>query len=649
MRRLAACLLAGALVLPGTPAFAETPQTPVALIVGVRAGAAENAVAEKVAEKLDTQVDVLASAPLGGPAITVDVPADQLTEATAALRADPAVRYVETDHIAHAETITANDPAFAQQWGLARSGVAGAWASTGGAGVTVAVVDTGVSKLADFTGRVLTGYDFVNKDSNAADDNGHGTMAAGVIAAAAGNGVGIAGICYQCRILPVKVLDAKGSGSYSAIADGIRYAADHDADIINLSLSGTDDSQLLRDAVAYAVSKGALVIAAAGNTGKTTRHFPAAIASVLAVGASTDTGARYSWSNYGASWVDLAAPGCNPAQGLNGVVSQFCGTSSATPFTAGVAALLASTSPKPSATAIRAALMSSAVPIAGHWVAAESGRIDAAAALAALPFWVTGVGPGSAVGDDITLTPHVGAGSGITRVTAAFDGVTAATATSAPWTLRIDARPITGPTTITISAYAGSAEAGTATFPVVVDHAAPVVAFRSPPAVALVRGVVTVIANASDDRAVTRVELLGGTKVLATATAAPYVLRWQSAAVNRAVTLTVRAYDRAGNVTTSNRTFVVDNAGPALVMAGLTTAGTRHVRKTKYVSARASDPHGIARLVLVINGKVSQSYAGARHTFAVPTWKYGRVMTVQVRAYDKAGNLRSGPARKWYR
>ena len=643
MRRLAACLIAGALVLPGTPAFAATSESPVALIVGVQARVTR----ADVTDKLDDKVDVLASASLGGAALTVDVPADQLAEATAALNADPSVRYVETDHVAHADTITANDPAYAQQWGLADSGVASAWSSVGGAGVTVAVVDTGVSKLPDFTGRVLPGYDFVNNDSDATDDNGHGTMSAGVLAAAAGNGIGIAGVCYQCRILPVKVLDAKGVGDYSAIADGIRYAADHDADVINLSLSGTDDSQLLRDAVAYAVGKGALVIAAAGNAGNTVQHFPAAIAAVLAVGGSTETDGRYSWSNYGASWVDLAAPGCNPAQGLNGVVGQFCGTSSATPFTAGVAALLASATPKPGADAIRAALTSSAVPIAGNWVAANSGRIDAAAALNALPFWVTGVGP--VIGDNLTLTPHVGAGSGITRVTAAFDGVTAATATAAPWKLDLDARTVTGPTTITISAYAGSAEAGTATFPVVADHARPVVAFRSPAPAALVRGIVTVTATASDNLGVTRVQLLGGTTVLATATTAPYVLRWQSAAVNRAVTLTLRAYDRAGNVTTSNRTFVVDNTGPAVVTASVTANGTRGVRKTKYVSARASDPHGIARLVLVINGQVSQTYAGARHTFAVQTWKHGRVMTVQVRAYDKAGNLRSAPARKWYR
>jgi subtilisin family serine protease len=248
-------------------------------------------------------------------------------------------------------------------WGMVRGHVDRAWSTTHGSSrVIVAVVDTGVSRVPGLAGRILPGHDFVNDDNDATDDNGHGTMAAGVIAAAGANG-----ICWTCRILPVKVLGPKGAGSYTDIALGIRYAADQHATIISLSLGGAEDSRLLRDAVAYAVGKGALVIAAAGNRGTTTPHYPAAIPAVLAVGGITATGARYSWSNYG-SWVDITAPGCNPAQGRDGVVAQFCGTSSATPFVAGVAALLASTAGAPGAQAIRAALTSSA-------------QIDAVAAL----------------------------------------------------------------------------------------------------------------------------------------------------------------------------------------------------------------------------------------------------------------------------
>jgi subtilisin family serine protease len=353
MRKLLVGLVAGALTLTAAPARAAV--TEVSLVVGLRQDDAPVAALGR-----------LRAEPVGG-AIAVDVPVDDVAAATRRLTADPNVAYVEPDHVARA---MANDPAYPAQWGITRSRVDQAWATThGSARVTVAVVDTGVGRLPDLAGRVLPGHDFVNDDDDATDDNGHGTMAAGVIAAAGNNRTGIAGICWSCRILPVKVLDAKGAGSYTDIARGIRYAADRHATIISLSLGGTDDGQVLRDAVAYAVGRGSLVIAAAGNKGTSAPHYPAAIPAVLAVGAVTATGARYPWSNYGAL-VDLTAPGCNPAQGRDGVVAQFCGTSSATPFVAGVAALLASTSPAPSATVIRAALTSS-----------PSHRVDAVGAL----------------------------------------------------------------------------------------------------------------------------------------------------------------------------------------------------------------------------------------------------------------------------
>jgi thermitase len=546
MRRLAAGLFAGVLALSGTPAFAAPASAPVTLIVGLRTAGAG----------LPQDLGVLASAPLPGSALTVDVPAGRVSTAMKTLRADPAVRYVELDHVAHASVIP-DDPEFATQWGLAQTGVPDAWASVRGSGVTVAVVDSGVKALPDFAGRLLPGYDFVNDDNNADDDNGHGTMSAGVIAAAGDNGVGIAGICWLCKILPVKVLGSDGSGSYSAIAAGIRYAADHNADIINLSLGGASDSQLLRDAVAYAVGKGSMVIAAAGNEGSPIPHFPAAIPSVLAVGGSTAGDARYPWSNHGSSWVDLAAPGCNPAQGTSGVVSLFCGTSSATPFASGVAALLASTTPTPSPATIRTVLMSTAVPLAGNWVG--SGRIDAAAALEAMPFWVTGVRSGAYVGNSVTVTPHVSDDSGITRVTAALDGVTVGTASAAPWDLTIGTRGVTGKATITITAYAGDAVAGTASFPVIADHASPAVAFGKPAAGAVVRGTVLVTATAADDVSVGRVQLLVDGKAVATDTTAPYSFSWRSSLRGAVQTLTLRAYDRAGNSTSATRRVTVDN------------------------------------------------------------------------------------------
>ncbi|GIF19375.1 hypothetical protein Ate02nite_21050 [Paractinoplanes tereljensis] len=285
----------------------------------------------------------------------------------------PVVPAVSTGHAD--AVVRPTDAAYAGQWGIVRTRVNEAWSAVkGDSRVTIAIVDTGVSRLPDFGNRLLPGYDFVNNDSDASDDNGHGTMAAGVAAAAGNNRVGVAGVCWTCQILPVKVLDAKGAGGYDNFAKGIRYAADRGATIISASFGGNDDAAMLRDAVNYATGKGSLVIAAAGNKGTTLPHYPAAIPAALAVGGVDATGARYSWSNYGSSWVDLTAPGCNPAQQRDGAIGQYCGTSSATPFVAGVAGLLASIPSAPPASLIRAALTRGA----------NKGQVDAAGALTAL-------------------------------------------------------------------------------------------------------------------------------------------------------------------------------------------------------------------------------------------------------------------------
>ncbi|GAA3911138.1 S8 family serine peptidase [Actinoplanes auranticolor] len=565
LRALTVGLLVGGIALAGGGPAGAAPaedEAAVSLIVGLRADA-------DVVGPLERRVDVVASEPMVG-AVTVDVPADQVAEAAEVLRADPAVAYVERDQVARIAAVSPDDPAFRHQWGIRKTRVDTAWATTRGSAATiVAVVDTGVTVLPDLAGRVLPGRDFVNNDSNAADDQGHGTMTAGVIAARGDNRTGIAGICWTCRILPVKVLGAKGSGSYSDIAQGVRWSADQGADIINLSLGGASDSRLLRDAVAYATGKGALVIAAAGNNGKSAPHYPAAIPAVLAVGASTSTDSRYSWSNYGRSWVDIAAPGCNPAQGRNGVVGNFCGTSSATPFVAGVAALLAATTPTPAAAVIRTALTTSAHGIAGTWIPASSGRVDAAAALASLP--------------------------------------------------------------------------------VTDDSVPPVTSFRTPGGNALVRGTVTVAARATDDIGIAKVQLLADGVVVGTDRVAPYSFSWKTSGRGKAVTLGLRTYDRGGNIAAATRRVTVDNWGPSVRMTGGPAGGSRHVRKTKYVTATASDTNGVSRVELLVDGKVTQRYAGSSHKFAVQTWKHGAVLTVRVRAYDKAGNVRYAPARKWYR
>ena len=301
----------------------------------------------------------------------------------AALQRSGRVVFAERDGRTTAAAVTPNDPWWPQQWSPVKVNAPQAWSvTTGSSTVVVAVLDTGVSSHPDLSGKLTAGYDFINRDSFPIDDNGHGTLAAGVVGALSNNGIGVAGLCWRCQVMPVKVLAADGSGSYSALSEGIVWAADRGAEVISMSLSGADDSASLRSAVQYARTKGAVLTAAAGNAGCDCRSFPAAFPEVISVGASSTSDARATYSNYG-SWVDVAAPGTNFTTTMSGVYDSFSGTSSATPVVAGVLGLLRSAAPLASVAAIETALLSTATPVG--YVAA--GRIDAAAAVAA----VTGV------------------------------------------------------------------------------------------------------------------------------------------------------------------------------------------------------------------------------------------------------------------
>jgi serine protease len=218
------------------------------------------------------------------------------------------------------------------QWNfLGRYGVDApqAWANliaagaAGGRGVTVAVLDTGIAYPrpkgsaqggSDFRrSRIVPGYDFIDGDSDPSDENGHGTHVASTIAEATNNGYGLTGLAYGVRIMPVRVLDRYGDGDAATIGRGVRFAANHGAKVINLSLSfaaRTTASQIsaLLDAIKYAHKKGVLVVAGAGNLGRAAVSFPARGAHVLAVGATTQHGCLASYSNRGAG-VDLVAPG----------------------------------------------------------------------------------------------------------------------------------------------------------------------------------------------------------------------------------------------------------------------------------------------------------------------------------------------------
>ena len=276
----------------------------------------------------------------------VSVPTLQRELARRVLLADPRVASVEDDAVASA-TVTPSDPLWPRQWNARRVRATEAWeVSRGDSSVTIAIVDTGVDgNHPDLRGRMVRGWDFHNNDANPYDDDGHGTAVATTAAAAGNDGVGIAGMCWRCKVMPVKVLNENGHGSHSNIAAGIRWAAEHGADVINLSIAGLSSTSLLQGALAYAIRKGAIVVAAAGNSGSSRRTYPAAYPGVISVAATNQVDRLYSWSNRG-SWVTLAAPGCALSGRPGGKWWYLCGTSLSTPIVAGTVGLMKSIAPR---------------------------------------------------------------------------------------------------------------------------------------------------------------------------------------------------------------------------------------------------------------------------------------------------------------
>ena len=257
---------------------------------------------------------------------------------------------IEPDYIYHA-FIAPNDPDYSKQWNLRGINIERAWEENHGEGITVAVIDTGVSQVPDLREtEFVEGYDFVNDRSNAEDDNGHGTHVAGTIAQSTNNNYGVAGIAYKAKIMPLKVLSGTGGGSVGDIAEAIRFAVDNKADVINMSLGGGGETQVMKEAIEYAYSKGVVIVAAAGNADDNSAAYPARFPHVIGVSAVDASGNKAPYSNFGAG-IDIAAPGgsdtgkiiqetIDPAKGGESAFLGFQGTSMAAPHVAGVVALI---------------------------------------------------------------------------------------------------------------------------------------------------------------------------------------------------------------------------------------------------------------------------------------------------------------------
>lgn len=402
MKRLSAILVATLLLLltlmnvttaPVNAAQPDSPAAPLAdLLVRFRDAGPSATTSREVAQILERVGGVVEADPLavaGTYRLLIESDHD-VARLTAELRQYPQIVYVEPNELIELPEFSAHlipaDPGAASQWALERIEAFDAWDLALGAGVTVAVLDTGVSSThPELAGRILPGWDFVNGDPDATDDAGHGTYIAGVIAAAH-DGQNLAGMAPEAVILPVKVLNAEGTGSTANFAAGIVYAVDAGARVINISAGGVSNSQTLLDAINYAENNGVVIVSSTGNDGAGFSNYPAYYPSVLAVSASTEVDTVAEFSTRG-PFVDIAAPGVDihgtwwSAESGDGYAIAS-GTSAATPYVTGTAALLLQLNSELTASQVRHLLTSSALDIDRPGLDERSGygRLDAALA-----------------------------------------------------------------------------------------------------------------------------------------------------------------------------------------------------------------------------------------------------------------------------
>ncbi len=306
------------------------------------------------------------------------------------LRRRPDVRWVEPNrHFAPSSLTAPTDSFFRQQWALRDARVPRAWRTSVGGKVTVAILDTGIdASHPDLAGNLWTnsgevagngvdddgngfvddvhGADMVNGDGDPADGLGHGTAVAGIIGGRGNNRAGVSGVAWRVQLMPVKVLPDQGYGTTATLVAGLRYALSNGARVINMSLNGADRSLALEEAIAAAEAQGVLVVTSAGNDGAdrdSVPSYPASIASpaVVSVASSNRSGRLGFGSAYGASSVDIAAPGDNIlTTDPGGRFGTHSGTSFAAAYVSGAAALLAAAQPAASGAQLRRALLASA-------------------------------------------------------------------------------------------------------------------------------------------------------------------------------------------------------------------------------------------------------------------------------------------------
>jgi len=393
-------------VVPSAPPSNKKDRAAGQIVVKFKAGVTDAEITKSL-EPLNAKIK---SKIPGINATVIEVPVGQEDAVMTALSKEPIVKYAEPDYIQKVNYVP-NDTYYKNQWGLANTGqliknkagkanadinVQTAWDVSKGAGIKVAVLDTGIDVAhPDLASKIVLQKVFATATID--DKFGHGTHVAGIVAAKTNNDQGVAGTCPECSLIIGKVMGDDGQGLSSTVTTGITWAVDNGAKVINLSEGGSERSSAQEEAINYAWNKGVVVVAAAGNSGVNQQFYPAALPNVLSVAATNSTDTKAFFSNYG-SWVNVAAPGdaIYSTMPTHAYVMQtqvslalnydyLSGTSMATPIVSGVAALVWASPQGTSASNVVKRIVDTSDKITGTGQYWESGRVNAAKAVGSVP------------------------------------------------------------------------------------------------------------------------------------------------------------------------------------------------------------------------------------------------------------------------
>ena len=564
----------------------------------------------------------------------IKVPPQALEAVMRALSHHPDIDYVEKDMLVAPDAITPDDPKYSSQWHLSKIQAPAAWEASAGEGITVAILDTGVEgSHPDLVGNLVPGWNVVSNNSDTSPVMYHGTSVAGTVAATANNATGVASVAWNARIMPIRITnESNGVASYSAMASGFIWAADHGADVANLSYGLSSNSSTINNAAQYLRNKGGLAVAAAGNN-NIDRGF-SDNPYLITVAATTSSDARASYSNFGDN-IDVAAPGSSIyTTYTSGGYKSVSGTSFASPATAGVVALIMAANSSLSPNDVEGILESSAVDLgnSGWDTKFGHGRVNAGDAILmatqtsnsdtkAPAVTIASPGYNATVSGNVSVDVDASDNTGVSEVVLHANGQVVGTDRTAPYQFSWDSTRVSdGNATLTAYAYDAANNTGISSAVSVnvdnqvetVDNTPPTVSILTPVASnAVVSGNVSVAVEASDDTGVTQVVFYVNGQTIGTDNTAPFEFTWDSTRVaDGDATMTARAYDAANNSSVSagvtvivdNVPDVADNTPPVVTVTNPANDST--VSGTVSIYAAASDNVGVTQLSVYINGSL---------------------------------------------